>query len=158
MSTNSDFSDLFCAFVTHSVRYLVVGAYAVAFHGYPRYTKELDVWVDLDSENALRVFRALAEFGAPLEGITAPDFMKKGLVYQIGIEPNRIDILMGLGGLDFEACYSRASVSSYAGVPIRILCLEDLVEAKRRSGRPQDILDIDRLTRRGKSVSPGEDG
>ncbi len=147
MSTNSDFSDLFSAFVTHSVRHLVVGAYAVAFHGYPRYTKDLDVWVDPDSENALRVFQALAEFGAPLEGITACDFTKKGLVYQIGIEPNRIDILMGLGGLDFNTCYSRALASSYAGVPIRILCMEDLVEAKRRSGRPQDVLDIDRLTR-----------
>jgi len=124
----------------------VVGAYAVAFHGHPRYTKDLDVWVDPDEGNALRVFRALAEFGAPLEGVTVSDFSKPGLVYQIGIEPNRVDILMGLGGLDFDACYQRAAVSSFSGVPIRVLSLDDLVMAKKNAGRPQDLLDVQRLT------------
>lgn len=147
MPANPDFADLFRTFNASEVRYLVVGAYAVAYHGHPRYTKDLDIWVEPTAQNASRVYQSLAEFGAPMVGVTPADFMDPHLVYQIGIEPNRIDVLMGLGDLPFDACFQRASPSTYAGYAIRILSLDDLISAKRSCGRPQDLLDVERLSR-----------
>jgi len=145
MSVNTDFADLFRTLNGADARYLVVGAYAVIFHAEPRYTKDIDLWVEPTRENAERVFRALAEFGAPLEGVGVESFQDHELVYQIGIEPNRIDILMGIGGLDFTAAWERAVLSRYGEQPIRVLALDDLILAKRASGRPQDLLDLERL-------------
>jgi len=147
MSVNPDFADLFRTFNDADVRYLVVGAYAVIFHAEPRYTKNVDLWVEPTPGNAERVFRALAAFGAPLDQVRAEDFQEAELVYQIGIEPNRIDILMGIPGLDFAAAWEHAVASRYGDQPIRVLSLDDLILAKRTSGRPQDLLDVARLER-----------
>lgn len=106
MATNRDFRDLFCELNRGSVRYLVVGGYAVAFHGRPRYTKDLDVWVDPDPANATRVWAALAAFGAPLREVPPAGFATPGRVFQIGVAPDRIDIINRIDGVEFpEAAF-----------------------------------------------------
>lgn len=139
---NPDYADLFKLFNGHRVRYLVVGAYAVVFYAEPRYTKDLDLWVEPTRENADRVWKALTEFGAPLEGVTAEDFSNPELIYQIGVEPNRIDIMMAVPGLEFQGAWKRRVTSSYGGEEIGILNLEDLVLAKKTTDRESDRLDL----------------
>lgn len=141
---NRDFSDLLATFAAHEVRYLVVGAYAVTFHTRPRFTKDLDVWVDPSPENARRVVAALAAFGAPLsaQGVTEQDFMRPGIVYQLGVPPNRIDVLTSLEQLDFAPCYARRASSTYGGVAVAYLARNDLIANKRAVGRPQDLEDV----------------
>ncbi|OPZ25879.1 MAG: hypothetical protein BWZ02_02260 [Lentisphaerae bacterium ADurb.BinA184] len=145
MPANPDYSDLFSIFNAERVEYLVAGAHAVIFYAEPRYTKDLDVWVNPTPENARRVWRALARFGAPLSGVTEADFTDGTLVYQIGVEPNRIDILMGLEPLRFESAWAARTTTAYDGVPIGVLSRDDLIRCKRAAGRPQDLLDIQRL-------------
>src|SRR5262245_53357827 len=98
---NPDFVDLLRAFVDADVRFLIVGAYALALHGRPRATGDLDVWIDASPENAPRIMRALAAFGAPLQGVSETDFSREGVTYQIGVPPGRIDILTELTGITF---------------------------------------------------------
>lgn len=142
---NRDFRDLFSALGAADARFIVVGAYAVIHHTEPRYTKDLDIWVEPTPENARRVYRALAAFGAPLEGIALDDLCNRELVYQIGVEPNRVDILMDIGTVPFADAWRHAVQTTYGGVPIRVLGREHLIAAKRASGRPQDLLDLARL-------------
>jgi hypothetical protein len=145
MPANPDFKGLFSAFNDEGVEYLVAGAHAVIYFSEPRYTKDLDVWVRPSADNASRVYRALARFGAPLEGVSEADFRDADLVYQIGIEPNRIDVIMSVAGVGFDAAWSDRVESSYGGVPIHIMGRKSLIKAKRASGRPQDLLDLDKL-------------
>lgn len=145
MSANPDFKDLFSVFNAENVEYLVVGAHAVIFYAEPRYTKDLDIWVNPAVANAARVWQALGRFGAPLRGMSVLDFCSEDTVYQIGIEPNRIDILMGLGGVNFRQAFENCSNTTYDGVPIRVIGRGELVEAKRIAGRRKDLLDIKRL-------------
>lgn len=145
MATNPDYADLLRAFTDEQVEFLIVGAYAVIFHAEPRYTKDLDVWVRATEENAGRVLRALGRFGAPLSGVCRADFENEELVFQIGVEPNRVDVLMGITGLDFDTAWSGKVASSYGGVPVFILGRPELIKAKRAAGRPQDLLDVARL-------------
>jgi hypothetical protein len=145
MGANSDFVELFRTFNTAEVRFLVVGGYAVIFHTEPRYTKEIDIWIDPTPENAGRAYRALADFGAPLDGVTTADLTDQRMIYQIGVEPNRIDIIMGVPGIDFGPAFERSVATSYGGQPIRVLALDDLVTAKKAAGRARDLLDVESL-------------
>ncbi len=145
MAVNRDYKDLFRIFCTEKVEYLVVGAHAVVYYTEPRYTKDLDVWVSPSRENAERVWRALAEFGAPLMGVTLDDFGNQETIYQLGIEPNRIDILMGIGGVEFEDAWQDKEDSTYDGIPIFIIGKASLIAAKKAAGRPQDLIDIEWL-------------
>jgi hypothetical protein len=147
MAGNPDFKDLFAAFNDADVRFLVVGAYAVIHYTEPRYTKDLDVWVEPTPTNAARVFMALAAFGAPLSDVSEQDFADPSVVFQIGIEPNRIDVLTGIAGLDFAPAWDHSLATTYDGIPIRVLSIDDILLAKRNAGRPQDLLDIDKLER-----------
>jgi hypothetical protein len=142
MSANPDFRDLFSILNTCGAKYLVVGAHAVMHYAEPRYTKDLDIWIDPEPGNAVRVWRALAEFGAPLEGVTLADLSNPVMVYQIGMAPNRIDVMMGVPGVRFPTAWKRRVRSSYGGVRIAVLHRQDLIRAKRAAGRPQDLLDI----------------
>jgi hypothetical protein len=145
MAGNADFRDLFQCLNDAGVRFLVVGAYAVMYHTEPRYTKGLDVWVEPTPENAERVWKALAEFGAPVSELTVANLQDPELVYQVGIEPNRFDILMAVAGLTFEEAWTNRVSTTYADQTIGILCLDDILRAKTTSARPQDIFDATRL-------------
>lgn len=143
--TNRDFRDLFSAFAEFEVRFLVVGGYAVAFHAEPRYTKDLAVWIDPDPGNAAWAWKALAAFGAPMTDLRESDLSDPGMVFQMGMPPNRIDVLTSIEGVEFPEAWSRRAASMYAGVEIAYLSREDLVRNKRAVGRPQDELDVQRL-------------
>ncbi len=145
MAVNPDFKELFSALNAAEARYLVVGAYAVIHYTDPRYTKDLDIWVEPQPENAARVLKALAAFGAPVQELTTANLCDPEMVFQIGIEPNRVDVLVGLTGLEFSAAWPRAESATYGGEPIRVLALDDLLLAKRAAGRAQDLLDAERL-------------
>lgn len=145
MKISSDYVDLLRALNDAGADYLIVGAYAVVHYTEPRYTKDMDIWVRAEPDNAERVHRALAVFGAPLHDLTIDDLCTPGLVFQIGVEPVRVDILMGLPGLDFEDAWRAAGNATFGGVPVRVLGVTHLLESKRRAGRPQDLIDIERL-------------
>jgi len=148
MDISYDYRDLFKTLNKHKVRYLVVGAYAVAFYTEPRYTKDLDVWVDCDTQNAERLYKALGEFGAPLKGVGLEDFTNEKMVYQIGVAPVRIDIIMGIEGLSFSQAWKNRKKTKYAKTSINILGKEELIDAKSRAKRDHDIIDLKKLTRK----------
>ncbi|MCB2160689.1 hypothetical protein KQH40_01240 [bacterium] len=145
MFVNSDFSDLLKSLNDTNVEYLVVGGYAVIQYGEPRFTKDLDIWISVDPDNAARVFSALKEFGAPLAGLTEQDFMEEGYFYQMGNPPMRVDILMGIPGVNFFEAWKRRNEFDFEGLTVPFISKADLVTAKRASGRPQDIIDADLL-------------
>lgn len=144
---NQDFRDLFKTLNDCGVKSLVVGAYAVVYYAEPRFTKDLDIWVEATPENARRVWKALAAFGAPLENVTEADFANPELMYQVGIAPNRIDIMMSIPGVDFPSAWENRVAASYGEVPISIISLDDLIKAKQAAGREQDQLDLKSLDR-----------
>ncbi len=145
MPVNSDFRDLFSALSAAEARYLVVGAYAVVHHSEPRYTKDLDVWAEPTAQNAEKVLRALGSFGAPVAQLRPADLCDPETVFQIGIEPNRVDVLTALPALEFGPAWARSVITTYGGVEIRVLGLDDLILTKRTLARPQDLLDVERL-------------
>ncbi len=140
---NQDFVDLLRAFGAHDVRFLIVGAYALALHGRPRATGDLDVWIDATPANASRVIAALAEFGAPLDQIDEADFSRPGVVYQIGVAPGRIDILTQLTGLTFEEAWPGRVRHPLGDVQADFIGREAFVRNKRATGRAKDLGDID---------------
>lgn len=144
---NPDFNDLLRCFNDNNVEYLVIGGHAVIEYTEPRYTKDLDVWVRAERTNASAVFAALRQFGAPLAGVTPDDFTHEGYVYQIGVAPVRIDILMSIDGLTFAQAWPNRVKVDFGGVTGLLISLGDLIRAKRASGRPQDLLDAESLAR-----------
>lgn len=145
MYVNSDFSDLLRLFAVSDVRYLVVGGYAVVQYTEPRYTKDLDLWIRTDPTNARAVYESLRAFGAPLTEMRPEDFAQDGFVFQVGVAPVRIDIMMGLAGVSFDDAWQRREVVDFDGLPVVFIGRDDRVAAKRASGRPQDLIDADRL-------------
>ena len=118
MFVNSDFSDLLRLFNDYSVRYLVIGGYAVVQYAEPRYTKDLDLWISTDPSNAEATYKALREFGAPLAGLTSDDFAEEGYFYQMGVPPIRVDVLMGIPGLEFEPAWERRVEVDFDSLPV----------------------------------------
>lgn len=145
MAVNRDFRDLFSSFVDADVHFLVVGAHAVIHYTVPRYTKDLDLWIDPTPENALRAYQALADFGAPLQGVSAEDLQTPGVVLQIGLEPNRVDVLTEVEALSFAEAWEHREPTTYGEVAIFLLSLDDLIVNKRAVGRLQDQIDLERL-------------
>jgi len=145
MLTNSDFRELLNLFEKHRIRYLVVGAYAVMKYTEPRFTKDLDLWIAIDRENANSVYIALKEFGAPLANLTADDFTQRDYFYQMGIPPLRVDIMMSIPGVEFEETWKNREVIELDKLEIPFISRSDLIRAKEASGRPQDKIDLDRL-------------
>lgn len=146
MFINSDFSDLLKAFNDNNVRYLVIGGYALVQYAEPRFTKDLDLWISTDRENAGAVFKALSEFGAPLSDMTEVDFAEEGYFYQIGVPPVRVDILMGIPGVRFDQAWERRNEVMFDELMVRFISKDDLIKAKRAAGRPQDLIDADLLS------------
>ncbi len=140
---NQDFVDLLRAFVAHDVRFLVVGAYALALHGRPRATGDLDVWLDATPGNATRVMAALAAFGAPMSEIAEADFASPGIVYQIGVPPGRIDILTNLTGITFAEAWPGRLHRPFGEVEVDFIGLDAFLRNKRATGRAKDLGDIE---------------
>jgi predicted nucleotidyltransferase len=146
MFVNSDFSDLLRIFNDHNVKYLVIGGYAVVQYTEPRFTKDLDLMISTDSENAEAAYNALKEFGAPLEGLTPKDFSEEGFFFQMGVPPVRVDILMGIPGVQFDKCWERRVEVDFDELKVKFISKEDLIVSKRAAGRPQDLIDVDLLS------------
>jgi hypothetical protein len=145
VAVNPDFRDLFAALNGVQARYLLVGGYAVAFHAEPRFTKDLDIWIDPEAANAALVLEALRVFGAPLQELTHSDLARPGTVFQIGVPPNRIDILTAIDGVLFPEAWPNRARTTYGDQAVPVIGRAQLVQNKRASGRPQDLLDLELL-------------
>ena len=145
MSINSDFRDLFVALNAAGCKYLLVGGYALAAHGIPRFTKDLDVWIEPDATNAGLVIEALGAFGAPQQHIVGVDFTASDTILQIGVPPSRIDILTAIDGVTFKDAWAARASMSFGGVPITTISRQHLIQNKRAGGRLQDLADAHQL-------------
>lgn len=142
---NEDYKDMLQALADEKVRFLLVGAYALAAHGYPRATMDIDIWVMPSSQNADAVLRALHRFGAPLHNLTKEDLLKDGTIFQIGVAPRRIDIITAASGIQFEETFKRSHCVDIEGIELHIPSLGDLIRNKRASGRTKDLADAEAL-------------
>jgi hypothetical protein len=141
-----DFKELLSAFHAHNVKYLIVGGYAVSFHAQPRATKDIDLLVRPDLDNAKAVYAALAKFGAPLEGLTADDFTDRTKFFRMGRPPTVIDLLPEIDGTDFDDIWGNrieAIIDGRTGQTALFISAADLVRSKLAAGRPQDIADAE---------------
>ena len=139
-----DFKELLSAFNTHNVKYLIVGGYAVSLHAQPRATKDIDILVKPDAENAKAVYAALAGFGAPLEDLAPDDFADRGSFFRMGREPVAVDILSEITGVDFDAAWEHrveGLIDTATGLKANFISSEDLLSAKLAAGRPKDLAD-----------------
>lgn len=136
-----DYRDMVECLQREGVEFMLVGGYAVALHGWPRMTFDIDFWIMANPQNAAAVMRALKAFGAPLMDLKEEDFHKPGMVFQIGTEPQRIDILSAISGVAYEDAASRAVRMEVDGLSLKVIALDDLIANKRASGRPKDIVD-----------------
>lgn len=142
-----DFRDLLAEFNAHGVEFLVVGAHALAAHGFVRATKDLDVWIRPDASNAPRVLAALTAFGAPLHDLTIDDLARPGLIFQIGVEPIRIDVITRIDGVDFDAAWPDRMDARFGDQTVPVLSRHHLIQNKKAAGRDQDLLDVKWLER-----------
>jgi hypothetical protein len=147
---NRDFAEMLSALSAEHVEYLVVGAYALAAHGLPRATGDLDIWVRATPDNADRVLRALRTFGAPLLDLSRDDLLRPDTVFQIGVAPGRIDLLTGLTGLTFEEAWPSRVAALVEDRTVSVIGREELLRNKEATGRPQDLADAAWLRNRGK--------
>lgn len=152
---SKDYKELFETLNAYKIRYLVVGAYAVMAYAPPRYTKDIDVWIIPELNDAEKVYQALEDFGAPLHGMSPEDFRDKSMVFQMGVAPVRIDIMMGVPGLSFKKTWKNRKRGAYGGVPINILGLSDIMAAKKKAGRAHDLVDLENLMARAKRRRKG---
>ncbi len=145
MILTPDFKEFIQSLNDHDVRYLVVGGYAVAFHGHPRFTKDIDIWVWVDRQNALNIVKALGQFGFASLGLTADDFLEPGIIIQLGYPPNRIDLITDLKGVEFSDCFLQRVEEIVDGVTLPFIDLENLKKNKKAVGRFQDLADLENL-------------
>ena len=145
MEAQTDFSELLGLFNAHGVEYLVVGAYALAFHGVPRYTGDLDLWIRPDGVNGVRVLAALEAFGFGGVGVTLDDLSREECVVQLGYPPVRVDLITSLTGLTWETAYRDRVAGHYGAVPVSYLGREALVANKQALGRLKDRADLEAL-------------
>lgn len=142
---NQDFREFIGFLNARAVRYLIIGGYAVAYHGHPRYTKDIGIWLALDQLNAERIETVLQDFGFGSLGLTADDFLEPDTVIQLGRPPRRIDLLIGLKGMDFETCFQNRENVDVDGLTVSFIDRDNLVKTKRLAGRHQDLADIEQL-------------
>jgi len=145
MVLNQDFKEFVQSLNAKQVRYLIVGGYAIALHGHPRYTKDLDVWIEMNPENAAKVIAALEAFGFGSLGLQAADFLVPDQIIQLGYPPNRVDLLTTLPGVDFPPCYASRVQIEVEGIPVNFIDLDNLKKNKKASGRSQDLADLESL-------------
>lgn len=141
-----DFQDFLRLLNAHAIRYLVIGGYAVAYHGYVRYTGDLDIFVELSTSNAVRLVSALREFGFDLPRLKPSLFLRKGRIVRMGYEPMRLEIINEIDGVRFEECYRRRRRSRIGDLRVNFIDLAHLLKNKRASGRQKDLADVEALT------------
>jgi hypothetical protein len=145
MPIPSDYKELLNILNKHRVQYLIVGAYAVIHYTEPRYTKDLDIWIEPEIGNAKRAYTALKKFGAPLKGISPNNFVNKNLVYQIGVAPVRVDIIMGIPGIEFIQAWKYRKVAVFDNIRVNIIGINELIKSKKKAKRKADLIDLESL-------------
>ncbi|MCL2220019.1 MAG: nucleotidyltransferase [Chitinispirillia bacterium] len=145
MIVQNDFNDMLRVFNEENVQYLVVGGFAAILHGYERLTKDIDLLVWPNKENSVRVMAALEKFGAPTHDVSAEDFETEGTVFQIGVQPIRIDIITQIIEINFEEAYKNVQIIEINGLKIPLISIPDLIKNKRAAGRPRDLNDAEHL-------------
>lgn len=145
MKLNRDFKEFLSLLNSNDVHYLVIGGYALGAHGHVRYTKDLDIWVEATEKNAAKLVEVLKQLGFDSLSISASDITTPGLTLQLGYEPARIDLLTRVSGLEFDLAYSRRIDTTLDGVPITLICREDLRRNKLATGRLRDLGDVEAL-------------
>jgi predicted nucleotidyltransferase len=142
---NQDFKEFIQSLNDNHVRYLVIGGYAVALHGYPRYTKDIDIWIETSSDNAANMVKALEQFGFGSLGLQVADFLVPEQIIQLGYPPSRIDLVTTPPGVDFETCYASRVEVVIDDVTVDFIDLENLKKSKKAAGRFQDLADLENL-------------
>ena len=142
---HSDFKDLLSCLSEADAQYIVVGAHALAAHGHVRATKDIDIWINPTQQNARRVYKALAKFGAPLGELTVEDLATPGIIFQIGVAPIRIDIITRIDGVEFDEAWESKLTTAIDQMEVNILSREHLLQNKRAAGRLQDLADVETL-------------
>jgi len=143
----NDFKEFLKLLRDHQVKYLLIGGYAVGFHGYTRTTNDIDFWIAMAPDNAARVVEVLKEFGFDVPDLSSDLFLERDRIVRMGVEPVRIEVTTTIDGVEFDDCYGRRIESVVDGVPTSVIDLRDLKTNKRASGRPQDLVDVDELTK-----------
>lgn len=146
MVLHQDYKELLRLLNENQVEYLVVGAFALGFHGAPRNTGDIDIWIRISKENSTRMISALKDFGFSSLGFKEEDFLDKDSIIQLGVPPVRIDILTSITGVEFDAAYKNRCVLKSEGIPINYLSKEDFIKNKRASGRLKDLADLERIS------------
>jgi hypothetical protein len=139
---NEDYKEMLRILSGNKAKFLVVGAYAMGAYGYPRATGDFDIWVETSAENSKRIFKSLFEFGAPLSDITEKTFTEKGIVFQIGVMPRRIDIITHIDGISFKDAYKTRKTIEIEGLKIPFISKQNLIKNKKATGREKDKLDV----------------
>ena len=145
---NEDYREMLQILLEEKVKFIVVGAYALGAHGFPRATGDIDIWIEPTADNAKRVLQSLTRFGSPLFDLSEKDLTRKGVVFQIGVAPRRIDIITAIDGVEFQAAYANKLTLSIEGLDTPVLSFEDLIKNKESTGREKDSLDAKMLKKR----------
>ena len=140
-----DFKDFLRLLNSHNAKYLLVGGYAVGYHGYPRATADMDIWIEISESNSKRVASAFRDFGLPNEAISESLFLETNKVIRMGVPPVRLQVITSASGVAFNECYPNREVVEVDGIPINFISLQDLKENKRAAGRHKDLEDLEHL-------------
>ncbi len=147
---NEDYKEMLVSLLREKVEFILVGAYALAAHGFPRATGDMDIWVKPNFENSKKVYKALAKFGAPISEIREDEFSQPGLIFQIGVVPRRIDIITKISGVEFDVADADKIVVSIENLKLPVLSIELLIKNKMATGREKDLLDAKLLKKRSR--------
>jgi hypothetical protein len=142
---NEDYKDMLQSLLDNEVKFLIVGAYALAAYGYPRATGDFDIWVETSPENSKKILSALISFGTPTSGLTEITFMQKGIIFQIGVAPRRIDLITHIDGVDFDDAYPSRTIIVMEGLNLPFISKENLIKNKKSTGRDKDLIDAKHL-------------
>jgi hypothetical protein len=142
---NEDYKEMLQILLNNEIKFLIVGAYAMAAYGYPRATGDFDLWIEASLENSKKIYKSLSEFGAPISNITEETFSEKGIIFQIGVAPRRIDIITHIDGVDFKEAYESRKNIEIENLPLPFISKENLIRNKQSTGREKDKLDADYL-------------
>ena len=145
---NDDYKDILQLLLKNQVKFLLVGAYAMGVHGYPRATGDIDIWVEASKENSAKVYKSLSEFGAPLKDINPQTFSEEKVVFQVGVPPRRIDIITQVSGLEFQKSYRQKQNVEIEDLKISVVSRGDLIKNKESTGREKDRLDVKYLKKK----------